>query len=70
MGLFEETAPSLTQPTIDKLVAMRLRGMAQSRLVEALYEQVSRHHAHWPWTNGNGLHADNNRCDELARRAA
>ena len=36
----------------------------------ALDEQVSRHKTQWSWTKGHANHADNNRCDELATRAA
>ena len=36
----------------------------------ALDEQVARHQAKWAWTKGHASHADNNRCDELATRAA
>lgn len=28
------------------------------------------HHIHWTWTKGHADHPDNNRCDELATRAA
>ncbi len=28
------------------------------------------HHAVWSWTKGHASHRDNNRCDELATRAA
>jgi ribonuclease HI len=35
-----------------------------------LDEQVARHDTHWQWTKGHAEHADNNRCDELANRAA
>jgi ribonuclease HI len=35
-----------------------------------LDEQVSRHKTQWVWTKGHANHADNNRCDELATRAA
>ncbi len=31
---------------------------------------VGKHHTHWVWTKGHATHADNNRCDELAQRAA
>lgn len=30
----------------------------------------SKHHTDWKWTKGHANHADNNRCDELATRAA
>ncbi len=36
----------------------------------ALDEQVTRHRTEWVWTKGHARHADNNRCDELAQRAA
>lgn len=39
-------------------------------LWKALDEQVSRHKTTWVWTKGHASHADNNRCDELATRAA
>jgi len=39
-------------------------------LWKALDEQVNRHHTTWSWTKGHASHADNNRCDELAQRAA
>ena len=39
-------------------------------LWKALDEQVMRHHAEWVWTKGHADHSDNNRCDELASRAA
>jgi ribonuclease HI len=32
--------------------------------------QVSRHKTTWVWTKGHASNADNNRCDELASRAA
>jgi ribonuclease HI len=35
-----------------------------------LDEQVSRHKTNWVWTKGHASNADNNRCDELATRAA
>ncbi len=39
-------------------------------LWQALDEQVERHRVAWNWTKGHASHADNNRCDELATRAA
>jgi ribonuclease HI len=39
-------------------------------LWKALDEQVNRHKATWVWTKGHASHEDNNRCDELATRAA
>ncbi|MFN7918621.1 MAG: ribonuclease HI [Bryobacteraceae bacterium] len=35
-----------------------------------LDHQVSRHKTHWTWTKGHAEDAENNRCDELAQRAA
>jgi ribonuclease HI len=35
-----------------------------------LDEQVNRHKTRWSWTKGHASHADNNRCDELATKAA
>ena len=32
--------------------------------------QAARHKTTWSWTRGHASHADNNRCDELATRAA
>jgi ribonuclease HI len=39
-------------------------------LWEALDEQDSRHRTKWTWTKGHASHEDNNRCDEMATRAA
>ena len=39
-------------------------------LWKALDEEVNRHRTNWTWTKGHASHADNNRCDELATRAA
>ena len=39
-------------------------------LWKALDEQVARHQTTWVWTKGHATHVDNNRCDELASRAA
>lgn len=39
-------------------------------LWEALDFEVNRHATQWHWTKGHANHADNNRCDELATRAA
>jgi ribonuclease HI len=39
-------------------------------LWKALDEQNARHKTVWTWTKGHASHADNNRCDELATRAA
>jgi ribonuclease HI len=35
-----------------------------------LDEIVAKHQIHWTWTKGHADHGDNNRCDELATRAA
>jgi ribonuclease HI len=35
-----------------------------------LDQQVARHQTTWVWTKGHASHAGNNRCDELANRAA
>jgi ribonuclease HI len=39
-------------------------------LWQALDEQANRHKTTWTWTKGHADHTDNNRCDELATRAA
>ncbi|MFN0170538.1 MAG: ribonuclease HI [Bryobacteraceae bacterium] len=39
-------------------------------LWEELEEQAARHETQWSWTKGHASHGDNNRCDELAQRAA
>jgi len=39
-------------------------------LWKALDEENSRHQTTWVWTKGHANHADNNRCDDLATRAA
>ena len=39
-------------------------------LWEALDELNAKHKTQWSWTKGHASHADNNRCDELATRAA
>jgi ribonuclease HI len=36
----------------------------------ALDAESARHKTRWMWTKGHASHADNNRCDELAQRAA
>lgn len=36
----------------------------------ALDTLVSTHEAQWKWTKGHSSHEDNNRCDELASKAA
>jgi ribonuclease HI len=39
-------------------------------LWQALDAEVGRHKVAWTWTKGHASHADNNRADELATRAA
>jgi ribonuclease HI len=39
-------------------------------LWHALDELNTKHQTRWSWTKGHASHADNNRCDELASRAA
>ena len=39
-------------------------------LWQALDAAVGRHKIDWKWVKGHADHADNNRCDELARGAA
>ena len=39
-------------------------------LWQELDKQNRRHRSTWSWTKGHASHADNNRCDELATRAA
>ena len=39
-------------------------------LWKKLDQAVSRHDMNWKWVRGHADHADNNRCDELAREAA
>lgn len=39
-------------------------------LWQELDKQVARHKTVWTWTKGHASHGDNNRCDELATRAA
>jgi ribonuclease HI len=39
-------------------------------LWEALDALTAKHKTHWSWTKGHASHEDNNRCDELAQRAA
>ena len=39
-------------------------------LWQSLDEEANRHRTTWSWTKGHALHEDNNRCDELASRAA
>jgi ribonuclease HI len=44
--------------------------VANRDLWEQLDAQISRHKTNWHWTKGHADHAGNNRCDELAQRAA
>lgn len=39
-------------------------------LWKALDTLVAQHETKWKWTKGHASHEDNNRCDELASRAA
>lgn len=39
-------------------------------LWQQLDEEIGRHQVQWTWVKGHAEHADNNRCDELARQAA
>ena len=39
-------------------------------LWKALYEQTQRHEINWKWVKGHSGHAENERCDDLARDAA
>ncbi len=39
-------------------------------LWKALDAETERHKTTWTWTKGHADHVDNNRCDELATRAA
>lgn len=39
-------------------------------LWEALDDEAARHKTIWTWTRGHSDHEENNRCDELATRAA
>jgi ribonuclease HI len=39
-------------------------------LWQQLDEELRRHKVRWTWVKGHADHADNNRCDELARDAA
>jgi ribonuclease HI len=39
-------------------------------LWKELDDQAARHKTTWVWTKGHASHVDNNRCDELASRAA
>jgi ribonuclease HI len=41
-----------------------------SDLWRALDTLVEKHETKWKWTKGHASHEDNNRCDELASRAA
>jgi ribonuclease HI len=39
-------------------------------LWQELEAAATRHRTNWVWTKGHASHADNNRADELATRAA
>ena len=44
--------------------------VVNQELWKDLEEQAAGHKTTWVWTKGHASHADNNRCDELASRAA
>jgi ribonuclease HI len=46
------------------------KAVVNQDLWKALDEQVNRHTMKWTWTKGHANHVDNNRCDELATKAA
>lgn len=46
------------------------RPVVNRDLWEVLDDLASQHQAEWQWTKGHADHAENNRCDELATRAA
>ena len=39
-------------------------------LLQKIDAALAGHKVHWKWVKGHAEHADNNRCDELAREAA
>ncbi len=49
---------SAKKPVVNQDLWMELDGLANG------------HKIHWTWTKGHADHDDNNRCDELATRAA
>ena len=51
-------------------VTAEKKPVKNSDLWIALDSLVSQHETKWKWTKGHASHEDNNRCDELARRAA
>ena len=44
--------------------------VVNQELWKMLDELVNHHRVKWTWTKGHASHEDNNRCDELASRAA
>ncbi len=44
--------------------------VVNSDLWKALEAEAARHKTTWTWTRGHSSHADNNRADDLATRAA
>jgi ribonuclease HI len=44
--------------------------VANKDLWEALDAEIERHQVRWTWTRGHSSHADNQRADELAGKAA
>jgi len=46
------------------------KAVVNQDLWEELDELASTHKVVWTWTKGHADHADNNRCDELATKAA
>ena len=51
-------------------VTSKKKPVLNQDLWKELDELVSRHKVKWTWTRGHASHEDNNRCDELATRAA
>lgn len=46
------------------------KAVKNADLWKLLDEAAARHHVCWKWVKGHAGHAENERCDELARRAA
>jgi ribonuclease HI len=51
-------------------VSAKKEPVKNSDLWMALDSLVEKHETKWKWTKGHASHEDNNRCDELATRAA
>ena len=49
---------------------VRKEPVVNQDLWQQLDEMAGRHQTTWKWTKGHAGHRDNNRCDELAARAA